>query len=297
MSKDKYDFEDLKHLLAYLREPKYGCPWDLQQTPETIVPFTIEEVYEVVEAIEIGYWPDVLEELGDLLLQIAFYAQMADERGEFDLSEVVDRLVSKMIHRHPHVFPEGKLVRPTAQTVTQGAGVDEVKANWEAIKAQELAAKAQSRQSSPQKEVYPMAASFSRVPKSLCALERAKKIQAKAAKKGLDWSSLSQVRQCLDDELKELDEELRENTIDQSRVEDELGDILFTCINLARHLKVDGAQCLRRATRKFQSRAQRLEALWYERHPDQDIGSATNDVLHGLWMESKLLEKADNGSE
>lgn len=291
-----YSFDDLINLLSYLRDPKYGCPWDVAQTPETIVPYTIEEVYEVVEAIELKDWNGLGEELGDLLLQVVFYAQMAKEQGQFDLHQIVDRLVKKMVRRHPHVFPEGRLLPPGEQR--KGAvDVAQVKQTWESIKRQERAEKQGDVVASAEsvQPDNPLAASLKSIPKGLDALASAQKIQTKAARFGLDWPEQKDVPgngvlQRLQEEVDELSQALTAGG-DKEAVASELGDVLFTCVNLARHLSLDAAQCLRGASRTFSQRAEAVEALYLAESPDGLMAQAAPEKLEKLWQAVKCKEK------
>lgn len=287
-----YSFQDLINLLSYLRDPQFGCPWDVAQTPETIVPFTIEEVCEVVEAIELKDWSNLGEELGDLLLQIVFYAQMAKEQGYFDLHQVVDRLVKKMVRRHPHVFPEGRLAPPAEQpkASTQGG----VKQTWEAIKRQERAEKRSDSVSLEDADgpARPLADSLAAVPKGLDALGVAQKIQTKAARFGLDWTKQLSVEDNgvllrLQEEVAELTQALSVQSFDKHSVAAELGDVLFTCVNLARHLELDAAQCLRQASRKFRRRAEQVEALFLAESPQEKMQDADPATLEVFWQRAK----------
>lgn len=294
-----YAFDDLVNLLSYLRDPQYGCPWDVAQTPETIVPYTIEEVHEVVEAIELKDWDGLGEELGDLLLQIVFYAQMAKEKGHFDLHQVVDRLVKKMVRRHPHVFPSGQLM-PPSENVKGDVGVAQVKQTWEAIKRQERTEKKGGRSDglNDSSDEGPLATSLKSVPKGLDALSSAQKIQVKAARYGLDWPEQvgapgDAVFLKLQEEVAELSQALAAEPSEKSAIVAELGDVLFTCVNLARHLSIDAAQCLRSATRTFSDRAQTVEALHRAQYPGELMAQTDPERLELLWQSAKHQIKPD----
>lgn len=222
-----------------LRDPDQGCPWDLQQDFSTIVPSTLEEAYELVEAIEHGDYPHLAEELGDLLFQVIFYAQMGRERGLFDFPHIVDTLVDKLVRRHPHVFANGEI----EGVVTGETSVGEVKESWEAIKTQERAARSQHRV-------------LDDIPLALPALSRAQKVQKRAANVGFDWRDVEGVYEKLLEEMEELSVARGEG---KDRLEEELGDLIFTCVNLARHSGVDAEAALRRATRKFEQRFGEVE--------------------------------------
>ena len=229
----RYDFNDLITLMARLRDPEDGCPWDQQQTAESLVQHTLEEVYEVVDAIARQDWSHLAEELGDLLFQVLFYSQWAQEAGYFDVHQVVDQLVTKLIRRHPHVFPDGSLTSRRAGRAPQLA---ELAHNWEQIKAEEK----------------PAAGVLASVPLALPAMTRARKLQKKAAKVGFDWPEVAPVWAKIDEELAELKVAVAQNNADE--MANELGDVLFSIINLSRHLKIDPEDALRRTNAKFVSR-------------------------------------------
>ena len=227
MSADTPDLSRIDALLAImarLRDPEGGCPWDLEQNFETIAPYTIEEAYEVADAIEQGDMAELRDELGDLLFQVVFHARMAEELKAFDFNDVVRAICEKMIRRHPHVFGDEE---------QREAGA--VKGRWEEIKAEEKAAK--------QKKLESI---LDDVPLSLPALTRAVKLQNRAARVGFDWPDTSLVIDKLNEEMLELSTELAQGG-DADRIEDEMGDLLFVYANLARHLKVDPEKALRRA--------------------------------------------------
>ncbi len=242
MERRQYTIDDLLYLMGRLRDPDTGCPWDARQTYKTIVPFTLEEVYEVIDTIEREDYPHLREELGDLLFQTVFYSQLAFEDRHFHFNDVVHGLVEKLVSRHPHVFPDGTLhsVR-SAQGQTRE---DEVSKNWETLKKQERAQKGKSTL-------------LADIPPNLPSLIRAEKIQKRASRSGFDWQHLSGVFDKFQEEYAELREAV--NEAEASRIEDELGDLLFTCVNLARHLQVDAESALRRATRKFEERFHLME--------------------------------------
>lgn len=236
-----YSLDDLLYLMTRLRDPDAGCPWDLKQTYETIAPSTIEEAYEVVDAIERKDYLHLKEELGDLLFQTIFYSQLAKEENLFNFANVVDLLVSKLIRRHPHVFPDGRLYSDLAST---GLSEDAVKQNWEAIKSEERKEKGK-------------AGLLADVPTGLPALTRAVKLQKRAAQVGFDWPSVAGVCEKMREELAELESAIAER--DRAEQEAELGDMLFTCVNLARHLKIDPEAALRNANNKFSRRFSHME--------------------------------------
>lgn len=222
-------------IMARLRDPEHGCPWDLKQDFDSIVPHTIEEAFEVAEAIAQRDYPELCEELGDLLLQVVFHSQIASEQGLFDFRDVVQVLCDKMIRRRPHVFGGASVESE------QGVAV-----SWEAIKKQERREKGKTHHSA-----------LDGVPAGLPALQRAAKLQKKAAKVGFDWPAPQPVREQVQAELGELDQALQDH--DPQAIEDEFGDVLFTLVNLSRHLRLDPEQALRKASAKFAGRFRHME--------------------------------------
>ena len=269
-----YTLEDLLHLMARLRDPQYGCPWDLKQNYASIVPHTIEEAYEVADTIERGDFEHLQGELGDLLFQVVYYSQLAREEGRFEFEGVVDSITRKLIRRHPHVFPTGELYAPVD---TPSLSEAQVKSRWEEIKAEERAEKAQPEQLSLLDDV----------PAALPALSRAAKLQKRAATVGFDWPAALPV---LDKVREELDEVLQAMADgDADALEDEVGDLLFAAVNLARHLKLDPENALRRANRKFERRFRFIEQAL--RDSGRPIEDCNLDELDALWGEAKRQEK------
>ncbi len=269
-----YTLEDLLHLMARLRDPQYGCPWDLQQNYASIVPHTIEEAYEVADTIERGDFEHLQGELGDLLFQVVYYSQLAREEGRFEFDGVVDSITRKLIRRHPHVFPTGELYAPVD---TPSLSEAQVKSRWEEIKAEERAEKSQPEQLSLLDDV----------PAALPALSRAAKLQKRAATVGFDWPAALPV---LDKVREELDEVLQAMADgDADALEDEVGDLLFAAVNLARHLKQDPEHALRRANRKFERRFRFIEQAL--RDSGRPIEDCNLDELDALWGEAKRQEK------
>jgi ATP diphosphatase len=263
----RYSVVDLLRVMQRLRDPEHGCPWDLQQDFSTIVPSTLEEAYELVESIEHGDYPHVAEELGDLLFQVVFYAQMGQERGLFDFAHIVDTLVDKLVRRHPHVFADGRI----EGVVEEDASVADVKESWEAIKREERAARRQT-------------AVLDDIPLALPALSRAQKVQKRASTVGFDWSDPQGVFEKLSEELQELSAAREEG---MARTEEELGDVMFTCVNLARHSGIDAEAALRRATARFEWRFRRVEERLLEQ--GRTIEEASPAELDRLWEEVKRL--------
>ena len=268
--KDSVSIQDLLDIMSALRDPKTGCPWDLEQSFSTIAPYTLEEAYEVADAIERGNMTDLKEELGDLLLQVVFHAQMAKEDGLFDFGDVVQSICDKMIRRHPHVFAAGDAETP-----------QHVSRNWEAIKESEKALKHDP--SGP-------AHILDEVPVNLPALIQAVKLQKKAARVGFDWPKVENVLEKLREETDELLAEIRQDDADQQAIFEELGDLLFVYANFARHLKIDPEAALRSANMKFRRRFRRIEEILHAQSSSTD--EATLEDMDALWTRAKFEEKS-----
>jgi len=264
-----YTIDDLLTLMARLRDPDSGCPWDIRQDFISLVPFTVEEVYEVVDTIERGDYSHLGEELGDLLFQIVFYARVAEEEGRFDFASVVDGIVCKLLARHPHVFPAGTLA---SRRTTGGADEHQVKNQWEAIKAGERQSKGHS-------------SLLADIPAALPALVRAQKIQKRAAGAGFDWTSIQGVMAKTHEEIDELQQAITAQ--DVTEIADELGDLLFCCVNLARHAGLDAETVLRRATLKFEGRFKCMEELLAAR--GETFADRDAEALDIVWREAKNL--------
>jgi MazG family protein len=252
-------------VMAWLRDRRHGCPWDLDQTFRTIAPYTIEEAYEVADAIERNDLSALQEELGDLLLQVVYHSQMAHEAGAFGFAEVASAIADKMIDRHPHVFGDAKIASAEAQTVF-----------WEARKAAERAAKATAAAAG---------GALDGVARALPALLRAEKIQKRAARVGFDWKQLDPVIDKIEEELGELRTELAAGDVDPTRLTDELGDVLFAVANLARHCKVDPEAALRATNDKFERRFRHIERRLAE--TGRKPANATLEEMEALWQEAK----------
>jgi ATP diphosphatase len=254
----------LVEIMTALRDRTNGCPWDIEQTFETIAPYTIEEAYEVADAIAEGDMASLKDELGDLLLQVVYHAQMASEVGAFSLPDVVQAITDKMIRRHPHVFGD------------QRAHVaNEAKAVWERIKAEEKRARGQ----------IATAGILDGVPSSLPSVLRAQRLQNEASTVGFDWNDPKAVLAKLREEIDEVEAELE--AADSVRLADEVGDLMFAVVNLARHLKVDADQALRRTNAKFIKRFRSIEAALavQGRSPNE----ATLDEMETLWRAAKEI--------
>jgi len=265
-------WRDLVELMARLRTPGTGCPWDVEQTFETIAPYTIEEAYEVADAIQRGDMGDLKGELGDLLFQSVFHARMAEEAGAFTIDDVVRSLVDKMIARHPHVFGDASVDSAEAQT---GA--------WEVMKAAERAEKAQK-----QAKAGPVSA-LDGVAVALPALMRAEKLTKRAGRVGFDWPSPEPVLEKLEEEIGELEEAVARPKPDKAHIAEELGDILFVVANLCRKLEVDPEEALRAANAKFVKRFHGMEAL--ARSRGLDFASLSLDEQEALWTDVKKAER------
>ncbi len=266
---------DCSKLWLFCGTPGTGCPWDLEQDFASIAPYTIEEAYEVADAIARGDLADLREELGDLLLQVVFHARMAQEQGVFEFEDVVSALNEKLVRRHPHVFGE-------AQGLTPGA-VNEL---WERIKAAEQAEK--SKRPNPNGPTpEPSQGALAGVPIGLPALTRALKLQTKAGSVGFDWRHPGAVLAKIREEIVEIEAELANN--DREAAAAELGDLLFAVVNLARHLKVDPEAALRGTNRKFEDRFARIEHALDQRR--KRPGEATLAEMDALWDEAKSAEK------
>jgi ATP diphosphatase len=269
------DIHRLIEIMAALRDPERGCPWDVEQTFASIIPYTIEEAYEVADAIERGDAEDLKEELGDLLLQVVFHARMAEEEGRFTFGEVVEAITAKLIRRHPHVFGG-----------VRDLDTEAVKALWARIKADEKRARAEARRSAGVRAEEPVRA-LGGVPLSLPALSRALKLQEKAGTVGFDWDDVRAVVAKLREEVAEVEAEIGDRSTE--RLSDEVGDLLFAAVNLARHLDVDPEAALRAASAKFERRFAHVEQRLAEtgRKPE----GADLDEMEALWLEAKGLER------
>lgn len=264
----RHDIADLRELMRRLRDPDTGCPWDLAQDWKSLVRHTIEETYELADAVERDAADEVRDELGDHLFQAVFYAQIAAERGLFDLDDVADAIVRKLLRRHPHVFPDGTMgSRRVPGPLPDTAGIRE---RWEGIKQEDRHARAQK-------------SAMDDVPIAMPALARAEKLQRRAAREGFDWSGWEGVVDKLAEETAELLHAVREG--DAPACEDELGDILFTCVNLARHLGVDAEGALRGASAKFDRRFRTMESLVAER--GVALSGQSPEALDALWRDAK----------
>tara|TARA_B110000211_G_scaffold83804_1_gene98110 strand:- start:5933 stop:6763 length:831 start_codon:yes stop_codon:yes gene_type:complete len=267
--KTEYGIEDLRYLMRRLRDPKSGCPWDLKQNFQSLTSHTIEEAYEVVDAIEQDDMSHLSEELGDLLFQIIFYSQLAEEQSQFSFDDIISTITQKLIRRHPHVFPEGTI--ESSRVSLADAEIVEIKRVWEEIKRQERTDKGIGK-------------TLDDIPLALPALNRALKLQKRAANVGFDWSDIKPVIEKINEEVIELEVEIKRG--DKVRMADELGDLLFSCVNLARHLKLDPETSLRGANQKFKRRFESMELLTGK----TKIEDHSADQLELLWGKVKRSE-------
>ncbi|MBI6717381.1 nucleoside triphosphate pyrophosphohydrolase [Pseudomonas syringae] len=274
-----YTVQDLLNLMARLRDPQFGCPWDLKQNYASIVPHTLEEAYEVADAIERGDLDHLKGELGDLLFQVVFYAQLAKEEGRFEFDDVIDDITRKLLRRHPHVFPTGELYAPAE---TPRLTDEQVNLRWDEIKAEERAEKA---------GVPEQLSLLDDVPRALPALSRAAKLQKRAAQVGFDWPAALPVVDKVREELDEILEAMVDN--DAEGIAEEVGDLLFSVVNLARHLKVDPETALRSANSKFDRRFRFIEQAL--RHLQRPIEACSLEEMDALWGEAKRQEKSTPG--
>lgn len=261
--------ERLLAVMAWLRDPQHGCPWDIEQTFRTIAPYTIEEAYEVADAIEREDMSALKEELGDLLLQVVYHAQIASEAGTFDFDQVASAVAGKMIDRHPHVFGDAVIATAEAQAVS-----------WEARKAAERAATSGNTSGKST-----ATGALAGVARALPALLRAEKLQKRAARVGFDWPSIGPVIDKIEEELGELRTELEAATVDHARMTDELGDVLFAVANLARHCKVDPEAALRGTNDKFERRFRHIEHRLAAQ--GREPVDASLEEMEALWVEAK----------
>ncbi len=265
--------QTLLQLMSMLRDPQHGCPWDLKQSFASTAPHTLEEVYEVVDAIETNDIQQLKEELGDLLFQVVFYAQLGKEQQVFDFETIAETITTKLLQRHPHVFPSA-----TLESFGQGSDIssEQVVNNWEQIKTQER----------EQKKAAQLVSVLDDVPAALPSMLRATKLQKRVSNVGFDWQSVQPVYAKVKEELSEL--EVAMETGNNLHVEEEFGDLLFSMINLSRHLHLDSEASLRKANRKFEARFRSVERMVVEtKRAITDLSAAE---MHMYWERAKNIE-------
>ncbi|MGI8398520.1 nucleoside triphosphate pyrophosphohydrolase [Agrobacterium deltaense] len=270
------DISRLIEIMEALRQPETGCPWDVVQTFETIKPYTIEEAYEVADAIERKDMDDLCEELGDLLLQVVFHARIAEEMGEFAFGDVVHAVTSKMIRRHPHVF-----------AVSDANTPDGVKLQWDRIKAEEKRERAERRARRGITEDF-KAGFLGGVQRSQPALTEALKLQEQAARAGFDWSNPAPILEKIEEEIAELREALAEGK--PEKVSDELGDLIFALVNIGRHVKADPEDALRGTNTKFRRRFNHIETSLTQN--GETLEEASLERMEDLWQAAKRIERS-----
>ncbi len=297
MSSTGERFERAVQIMARLRAPG-GCPWDREQTFDSIKPYTLEEAYEVLEAIDNRDWPELTGELGDLLLQVLFYSEMAREAGHFSVDDVLDRLSNKLVDRHPHVFGEVKADTPA-----------EVLRNWEALKAEEKKKRIATRGETVAEQAEEGQSVLAGVSSKMPALMEAYKLSSRAARVGFDWPEVEGLFEKLSEETAELREELKSVPVSgppgrgiagaeesrvspemRERMEDEVGDLFFVLVNIARYLSLDPESALRKTNRKFKRRFQWMEERL--RADGRGPHQASMDELESLWQQAKQQEKS-----
>ncbi len=270
------DISRLIEIMAALRNPETGCPWDVQQDFESIKPYTLEEAYEVADAIERKDMDDLCDELGDLLLQVVFHARMAEEAGEFSFGDVVEAITRKMIRRHPHVFARSDADTP-----------DAVKKQWDEIKQAEKRERAERRARRGMTEDF-KEGFLGSVQRSFPALTEALKLQERAAKVGFDWSAPEPILDKIEEEVDELRVALRDG--DKSKVSDELGDLIFAVVNIGRHVKADPEQALRGTNTKFRRRFNHIETVLDAE--GESLEAASLERMEEIWQAAKAIERA-----
>lgn len=273
------DISRLIDIMAALRNPETGCPWDIEQDFESIKPYTLEEAYEVADAIERKDMDDLCDELGDLLLQVVFHARMAEEAGEFSFGDVVEAITRKMIRRHPHVFARSDADTP-----------DAVKKQWDEIKQAEKRERSERRALRGITEDF-KAGFLGSVQRSFPALTEALKLQERAAKVGFDWSAPEPILDKIEEEVDELRVALREG--DKSKVSDELGDLIFAVVNIGRHVKTDPEQALRGTNIKFRRRFNHIEKVLDAE--GESLEEASLERMEEIWQAAKAIERAVAG--
>lgn len=256
----------LLEIMKFLRDPESGCPWDLEQNFSTIAPYTLEEAYEVADAISRDNMNDLCSELGDLLFQVIYHSQLADERDAFNFDDVASKINEKLIRRHPHVFGDSKITDAKTQSIA-----------WEAIKQQE--------RSEEKTDTGHNNGLLGGINKAMPALARAQKLQNRAAIVGFDWSDIQAVLDKIKEEFDEVEVEINSEPRSTKKIENEIGDLIFSCVNLARHFQIDSESALRKTNEKFETRFTFIESSLTER--GSDLSQATLETMDELWNEAK----------
>ncbi|GAB2801383.1 nucleoside triphosphate pyrophosphohydrolase [Halomonas shantousis] len=272
MTEPRHDLDDLLTLMAVLRDPEQGCPWDLKQDWNSIVPHTLEEAYEVADTIERRAFDELPGELGDLLFQVVYYSQFGVEEGRFDFHDVVHTLTTKMLRRHPHVFPDGTLA--SRRNVSEDVSTEHINARWEALKGEERTARRAT-------------SVLDDVPRALPALSRAAKLSKRAARAGFDWPDTRGVIAKIREEIAEVEEALEAGDTPHAR--EEVGDLLFAAVNLARTLGADPEQALRATNTKFERRFRYIERALDDQ--GRALDSASLAEMDAQWEAAKRKER------
>jgi len=264
----------LLEIMKSLRDPDSGCPWDIEQNFSTIAPYTIEEAYEVADAIIRDDMDGLCCELGDLLFQVVYHSQLADEQGFFNFNAVTEKINEKMIRRHPHVFGATEIADAKAQSIA-----------WESIKTQE---RLDNQEKAGQEHGLQQEKLLDGINQAMPSLSRAQKLQDRAATVGFDWNDPQAVMNKIKEELMEVEEEINSETRNAGKIEDEIGDLLFACVNLARHFRIDSETAVRKTNKKFERRFAYIEkSLIYQ---GIDLRDATLEIMDKLWNEAKINE-------
>lgn len=271
--------------MAMLRDKEYGCPWDLKQNFQSIAPHTLEEIYEVIDAIENHDYSHLKNELGDLLFQVVFFAQLGKETGLFDFEDIVTEISEKLINRHPHVFPKATIESFGSKSNIEA---EQVEINWEQIKTEERRSRLKEKWKQGDAETNQSApGTLDDIPLALPALLRARKLQKRAADSGFDWSEARQVIIKLKEEIAELEAAMQNQNV--QNMKEELGDILFTCVNISRHLKLEAESCLRASNSKFERRFRQLESFLEK--DNRKLKDMNIEELESCWQKVKQAEK------
>jgi ATP diphosphatase len=264
----------LLDIMKSLRDPDSGCPWDIEQNFSTIASYTIEEAYEVADAIARDNMDELCAELGDLLFQVVYHSQLADEQEFFNFNDVTKKINEKLIRRHPHVFGESEITDAKAQSIA-----------WEAIKTQE---RLDNQGKEAQEEGLQQEKLLDGINQAMPSLSRAQKLQDRAATVGFDWNDPRAVLDKIKEELMEVEEEIHSETQNVQKIEDEIGDLLFACVNLARHFNIDSETAVRKTNKKFERRFAYIEKSL--RDQGTDLREATLAIMDKLWNEAKINE-------